>query len=452
MKKLVAISLLLIALPAMSVAAISSAVAAGQPAIQPVSVSGYTIAWEGTGWAARAIVTFSVSQQGRVYGLELRTTDAGTFEVGIKHLNLCYGEIYRARDLTGDDATIVGDPMPGTCVVHPWIPRLVVLKGRRVLPNVTAIDPAHSGNTVAIQIGDAVYFSEPASQARWTPSAPDAYFSLIGHATVPSPAACAPPHCGSRSLWEWVGVQSGDTAITFAPTCSTAPCPEQPDIAVPVEILPMAGSQPAIQPVQVPGFFEGWLGTGWAPNAIVTFSLSQRGFTYGLELRTTKAGTFEIGINDLDLCFGDVIQARDLLGHETGIVGDPVCPKGTKVTTPRLVVIHSHRVHPKVAYIFGTGHGKTTVIHMGGALYLWEKGTSSPAWVPTASDAYFSLIGHERAPGPAACAPKWCDSGFFWEWIGLKAGKTVIALQPWCNGGPCPQDVILALPVTILPE
>lgn len=79
MKRLVAISLMLIALPAMSVSAISPAAAAGQPSIQPVAVSGYTSAWEGTGWAAHAIVTFSCVATGP--RLRARATSHGRWHV-----------------------------------------------------------------------------------------------------------------------------------------------------------------------------------------------------------------------------------------------------------------------------------------------------------------------------------------------------------------------------------
>jgi hypothetical protein len=191
-------------------------------------------------------------------------------------------------------------------------------------------------------------------------------------------------------------------------------------------------------------------GTGWAPKARVTFTLALGPNTYGVELRTTASGTFEVGARKANFCYGSRYWARDLSGNQAyGPIGDPYC--APHATTSRLVVLQGERIKPKVTRVVGTGGGKTAIILVGDALYLWEKGTTSPALKPAASDRFFALIGAGRASSPA-CRQSSCPAGFFWKWIGMQPGRTAISLTPWCGTGPCPEQYVMALSIRIKPR
>jgi hypothetical protein len=208
-----------------------------------------------------------------------------------------------------------------------------------------------------------------------------------------------------------------------------------------------AASQPTIGPIDVPGYQFAVQGTGWAPNASVTFTLKLGANTYGLELTTTKDGTFVVGAKKVDFCHGSMYWARDFSGNRaSGPVGDPYC--APHASTSKLVVLAGTRITPKVWRRYGLPGSKATTIVVADALYLWEKGTASPDFMLNAPDEYFTLIGQGQAPSPT-CSKSACGPGFYWEWIGMKPGSTDIVLSPWCNGNPCPEQYVVAVPVTI---
>jgi hypothetical protein len=208
-----------------------------------------------------------------------------------------------------------------------------------------------------------------------------------------------------------------------------------------------AAGQPTIQPVGVPGYMLAAQGSGWPADARVTFTLTLGPKTYGLELRTTKSGMFEVGAKKVDFCHGSLYSARDFSGDRaSGPVGDPYC--APHASTSRLVVLQGRQIKPKITRLYGTNHSNPTRMLVGDALYLWEKGKTSPAFMPTAPDKYFSLIGHGQAPSPA-CTKSACGPGFYWRWIGMKPARTDITLVPWCGGQLCPENYVIAVPVDI---
>jgi hypothetical protein len=211
----------------------------------------------------------------------------------------------------------------------------------------------------------------------------------------------------------------------------------------------VASSPPVLSWVTLPGYPAAIASSSWAPDVKVGFALSQRGLVFGVEVRTTAKGTFEIGIRKFQCNFGGVAQAQNLAGvRAMAPVLDPCGPAVTP-TMPVLVVIQGHRLRPKVAVISGLGHGRSTSIVQGNAISLWEKGKTHPEFVATAPAGHFFLIGYGPSPAPS-CVSANCAPGFSWEWIGTRAGHTDIAVAPWCGTNPCPQYVV-AIPITILP-
>ncbi|HZT95401.1 MAG TPA: hypothetical protein VFB34_01065 [Chloroflexota bacterium] len=218
----------------------------------------------------------------------------------------------------------------------------------------------------------------------------------------------------------------------------------------PASPLSAAGS-PAIQPETLKGYVIAWKGSGWPDGGIVAFTLSQKGQTVGVELTVTKTGGFLVGVKRLQACFGAVYQARDLDGDSAGIVADPFgCPKGAEPTRPKLKVLRGRRVQATATHVRKLPHPAVT-IRQGDALTLWESAKASPRWMPNPPTQYFDLL-KQLQTAAGRCGKPRCGPGFFWKWIGMKAGTTNIALVPWCNGHPCPNDVVLALRVTITPR
>jgi len=220
-----------------------------------------------------------------------------------------------------------------------------------------------------------------------------------------------------------------------------------------------AGSskQPTLETISASGYQLAVQGTGWAPEARVTFTLALgNNEDLGLELTTTKSGHFEVAVKQVDFSHRFRFWARDFSGHTVmGPIGDP-CPSCGS-STSGLVVLEGKQWTPRVTRVEGIGNGKAVLIKVGAALWLWEKAKASstgpsPAYIPTAPDAYFSLVSYGYLAVLCPITAHNCSSGFFWEWIGMKPGQTGIALRPWCGTNPCPQDYIVELPVRIEPR
>jgi len=178
-------------------------------------------------------------------------------------------------------------------------------------------------------------------------------------------------------------------------------------------------------------------GTGWPASSAVAFELSQAGNVYGLELRTDSTGAFLVGISHFSCSGGGISQARDLSGDQAmAPVLDP-CGPG-KLQTPTLTVLGGRLIDEKIVRVAGMGHGKVIKIGLGSALYLWEPGKVTPDIMPSAPANYLFLIGKGQAVSPS-CHTASCPMGFFWEWIGVKAGNTAIVVRPWCGAHVCPQ-------------
>jgi hypothetical protein len=109
-----------------------------------------------------------------------------------------------------------------------------------------------------------------------------------------------------------------------------------------------------------------------------------------------------------------------------------MCPgRAAASTTPVLKVLRGKLIPIHVTHVDFPHNAAIVVIKMADALYLWEAGTSTPTYQPSAPQAYFQLIGQGITP-PRACPQVECAAGHFWEWVGMKIGRTAIVMNPSC--------------------
>ena len=196
---------------------------------------------------------------------------------------------------------------------------------------------------------------------------------------------------------------------------------------------------PELSWTTVAGYRFAVAGSSWGHSSRVTFRLRQ-GFpgheTYpieGLELKTTKDGSFVVGISNIDLCNGENFTARDFKGHRVEIIGPIMnCLPSPTPPIPQLNVTTGAVPDITVTHVDRLWDRKPIVIRLGDAIYLWEKGVQHPFWIPSAPSPSLALIGRGLTP-PRRCNQVECAAGFFWEWVGMKLGQTSISMDPWCR-------------------
>jgi hypothetical protein len=71
-------------------------------------------------------------------------------------------------------------------------------------------------------------------------------------------------------------------------------------------------------------------------------------------------------------------------------------------------------------------------LHVGDELTIWEAGTVRPAFRPQADPAYLALTGQGTTP-PRACPQPDCDAGFYWGYVAIRAGQTLVDMSPGCR-------------------
>lgn len=204
---------------------------AGRPAplLRLVPAQGYQLAVAGKNWNPRSRVTLALAQGDRVAGLEVRASGDGTFEVGVKHIDLCGGEAITVRDFFDHEVTVHGPRLMCPTRSNPPVPVLTILRGSTPDMAVVPLMGKTTHTTTTIKQGDVVYFWSPGSKhPAMTPRAPHYYFSLITRGQRPSPA-CTTVKCRPGFIWEWVGMKAGDTGVTLGPWCvplSGHACPQ----------------------------------------------------------------------------------------------------------------------------------------------------------------------------------------------------------------------------------
>ncbi|HZT96719.1 MAG TPA: hypothetical protein VFB34_07760 [Chloroflexota bacterium] len=187
---------------------------------------------------------------------------------------------------------------------------------------------------------------------------------------------------------------------------------------------------PALKLTGAKGYRLAVAGSGWPASSRVTFRLTQGAFPVeGFELITTKRGQFEIGVNNIDLCNGEMLTARDLAGHSVGIPGPGLaCPVRKNPPAPVLTILVGQPANISVRHIDWPSQRGPVTIRLADAVYLWE---GKSGFLPSAPWKSFQLIQRGTTP-PRDCPEVECAAGFYWEWVGMAVGNTGIAMNPRC--------------------
>jgi hypothetical protein len=218
-------------------------------------------------------------------------------------------------------------------------------------------------------------------------------------------------------------------------------------------VLAGAGSaSPTLRFVTAAGYQPAIAGRGWMPGTRIVFSVQEATVAAGLEIRVTRRGTFRVGVTDVSMCDRPVFVARDLHGGlQTKLSGPPLgCASRLNPPVPQMHLLQGRLAKHRVVRVYRIQPRQVT-LHVGDELYIWEAGTSQPAFRPHADPTYLTLIGQGTTP-PRACAQPDCDSGFYWDYVALRTGVTLLDMSPACRDAapPCAAPD-LAMKVTILP-
>jgi hypothetical protein len=421
------------------------------PSVEFTVVQEYRLSVFGSHWLPGRKVTFTLTQPALSQGLELRVNKEGNFLVGINNVDVCAGETANVRDFYGHRASAKGPGLECPPRQPPPVPVLTVLAGDPEKIDVTHIDLFHGRQSADIILGHALYlWEEQGSGTTWLPNVDTTYLQLIASGQTP-PRMCPEIECGQGLFWEYVGMKVGRTAVTLV--CGGGQVCPQNDLALSIPVTILSGPpavKPALRFTAVPGYRISIAGSGWLGGSLITFTASEGTIDAGLVLRATKRGGFVVGINNIDPCAGIAFEARDFSGDHFTLPGPALgCVSPYPLPTPVLKVVKGHAVTISVKHVDGTGNRHPVVIRLGDAVYVWESGSENPSLVPSVRTAYFQLIGKGQTLA-RRCSKVECAAGFFWEWVGMKVGKTTIALEPACAAAkpPCLAPVLL-IPVRI---
>jgi hypothetical protein len=189
----------------------------------------------------------------------------------------------------------------------------------------------------------------------------------------------------------------------------------------------------SLRTVAVPSFKIGTLGNGWKAGKPVVVSLHAGPWVVGVEVRPTRAGSFRVAARGVDLCGGVWFQAVDTAGHSKIARGPALaCPSPQQPSKPTLKVIGGKQVRSTQYRILTPMPPTSVTMHVGDQLYLWEPGSTVPAFTPGVDRDYLALLASGKTP-PQTCAAVNCAEGFEWTWIALRAGDTILDLSPACR-------------------
>jgi hypothetical protein len=208
---------------------------------------------------------------------------------------------------------------------------------------------------------------------------------------------------------------------------------------------------PSLQFTQVANYPLAVEGQGWQPNSRVIFWIRAANIVEGRELTTTGSGTFLIGITGLNMCAGPLFQARDFASGRAKLRGPALgCAVPLNIPLPKLRILLGRPASTHLFKIYG--HQTSSIaMRLGDQLYLWEPGTDAPSFYPTANARYLVLIRAGKTP-PRACPQVDCDSGYYWQFVGVRAGSTSIDMAAACRLSTPPCELPdFAIAVRILP-
>ena len=228
-------------------------------------------------------------------------------------------------------------------------------------------------------------------------------------------------------------MKAGRTVITLR--CGPGQVCTKLFVAIPVHILPWhepAPYGPSLIFVPINSHLVGIAGSHWKPNSRATFAVRQSTTLTGLEVKATSAGTFFVGIDSIDLCVATTVVARDFTGDraQTSLPRFDCRPRVPR-PVPVFTLISGTAIAVNVTRIYGIGAGRSVVIRLGDAVYLWQPGTTRPLFVPSVASRFLSLVGRGTTP-PGGCA-KCVYCGVLLGVCGRDSGQTQIIMNPSCR-------------------
>jgi hypothetical protein len=181
-------------------------------------------------------------------------------------------------------------------------------------------------------------------------------------------------------------------------------------------------------------------GTGWG-RGTVTLSLQTGPWTVGLTVRPNARGKFRVALQKLNPCAGADIHAYDARGRSVELRRrDLQCPTPAELPRPVLHAVVGKSTAPATVQILAARPASVT-LHVGTVLYLWEPGTTAPAFRPqlTGNSSTLLVLVDAGQTAPRACAQVDCAAGFYWKWVAVSAGDAGISLSAACRSSspPC---------------
>lgn len=206
-----------------------------------------------------------------------------------------------------------------------------------------------------------------------------------------------------------------------------------------------AGSGRTLKIVNLRSGGLGVQGIGWGQTRLEV-SLITGPWTVGLSIRPNLRGRFRVKAVGANPCAGLLFRAIDTHGHRKTVRGPQLgCNVPADLPRPELHVVVGRAVTPATVKVLASHPGSVT-LHVGELLYLWEPGTTVPAWTPRLLDSAgtqtsgrpLQLVDAGQTP-PRACPQVDCDAGFYWKWLAVATGDTGITLSAACRAStpPC---------------
>lgn len=201
----------------------------------------------------------------------------------------------------------------------------------------------------------------------------------------------------------------------------------------------LAGSSPTLKVVTLRSGGVGVEGRGWRQRS-VTVTLYTGQWLVGLSVQPNASGRFRLAAVGANLCARVLFRAYDAHGHAKQARGPELgCASPANYPRPTLRAIVGHAVTLQTVRILAT-HPASITLHLGDELYLWEPGTTVPAFSPTLQEApapvatVVRLVLVDQGQTPArACAQVDCAAGFYWRFLAAATGDTGIVLSAACR-------------------
>jgi len=190
---------------------------------------------------------------------------------------------------------------------------------------------------------------------------------------------------------------------------------------------------PGLRFVIVPGYRLTVAGKDWPHGVRVVLAVHAGPWVQGLQARTSRAGSFRVGITNVDLCGGVTVLAADFAHHKATLRGPALaCSSPISPPVPSLTLLQGKQVQPSVTRVLGPNRPASVTLHVGDKLHLWEPGTTRPTFTAHADETYLSLVGQGKTP-PRTCPQIDCGAGYYWDWVAIQAGQAQVDLSPGCR-------------------